>query len=81
MRGDAAKVVVRRQHRKIPTEAKLGEESIDCADLNTATAAGVSQLRGFDVIPPLGSEQRQGGKPVDDLPAEPWPGKTLQQFL
>jgi hypothetical protein len=81
MSGHVVKVPVGRQHRQIVTDAKLSQQGIDCSDLNTATATLVSQLRGVNVVAPVGHQQRQGGKPIHYSPAIPRSGKTLQKLL
>ncbi len=60
-------VPVGRQHLQIVPQAKLGKQSVDRAELQTFPAAGIAQLRGFDVIAAIRNEQRQGRKALDDL--------------
>jgi hypothetical protein len=67
MLGDISEVVVSREHRKIAAKAELSEKGVNRADLNAVAAAGVSQLRGVAMITPIGSEQGEVGKPLDNL--------------
>jgi hypothetical protein len=79
--GDHRKIAIGCQHRQIVTEAKLRQESVDCADLDAAAAASVSEFRRVDMVMPVRDEQWQGGEPFDDLRSVPRPGKPLQELL
>ena len=48
-------------------QAELGNECVDGSDLNPAPPACVSQLCRSNVIFPSWLDQRQRGKPLDDL--------------
>jgi hypothetical protein len=81
MPRDAIKVAVGRQHREIVPNAKLRQQSIDRADLQAAAAAFALQLRRVDVVTPVWHQERQGGKPVDNLLAMTRSREPLQQLL
>jgi len=42
MRGNAAEVVIGREHREAMVNAELGEQRIDRPDLNTCAAARIA---------------------------------------
>jgi hypothetical protein len=48
--GNAAEILVRRQHRQVMTDAQLGEEGIDCTDLHAVSAAAIPEIRRPSVI-------------------------------
>ena len=50
MTGHDFEVLVRRQQAQSVPDAQPGQEGVDRADLNPASAAVVPQSRGFDVI-------------------------------
>ncbi len=72
------KIVIGSQHRQITTETELSEKRINGPDLYTVAATGISQLRGGDVIAPLGSQQRKNRKVFDDLIARSRTAEPLQ---
>jgi len=39
-------------------DAELGEQRIDCSDLDTASAAEIPKFSGLDVIGPIRNDQR-----------------------
>lgn len=61
--------------------AKLDEQGVDGPDLNSAAAAGVANLRGFDVILPVRLDEPEGAKAFDELSPSLRPCKALQQLL
>jgi len=81
MRCRVSKISVGRQHRQIVPDAKLCQQRVDRPDLNAAAPTSVAQLGGVDVVAPVGNEQRQRGKPIEDLPPIARPGKALQKLL
>ncbi len=81
MPGDITKVSVGRQHRQVVAETELRQQRIDGADLTAAASAFISQFGRIDMVAPVGNQQWQSGKPVEDLCAVPWSGETLQKFL
>ena len=81
VRGSLDKVLVRREQRESMTDAELCEQRIDSTDLHPAATAAVSQLRGIDVVLPVGRKERQRCKSIDDVFACTRTSKPLQQFL
>ena len=81
VRGSLDKVLVRREQREFVTDAELCEQRIDSADLHPAATAAVTQLRGIDVVLPVGRKERQRCKSIDDVFACTRTSKPLQQFL
>lgn len=81
MRGDSFKVTIRGQERELMTDAELSEQGVDGADLHPGAAAPIAQVRGVDMVLPIGSEERQGGEPLDDVLARARSGEPLQQLL
>jgi hypothetical protein len=78
---NVTEILVRRQHRQIVAYAQLSQEGIDRANLYAVSSAAIPELRGCDVIVAVRHEQRDGGKPVQNLIARLRPRKTLKQFL
>ena len=74
-------VVVGRQQAEVMANAKLCQQSVDGADLNTCATAAVAQLSSVDVVLTVRAEQWQGGETFDDVPAGTWTRKALKQFL
>ena len=81
MRRGEAKIVVGRQQRQFVTDAELRNHGVYCADLYTGTTTAIAQLCSVDVILPVGSQERQSRKPVNDVFTRTRAGKSLQQFL
>lgn len=75
------KVSVGRQHRQIVTKAELRQQCVDRTDLNAAASASVAQFGRVHRVAPVGNQQRQRGKSIEDLRAVPRPGEALQKFL
>lgn len=63
------------------TNAELGDQCVDRADLDARSAALVSKLRRGDVILAIGLKQRKCGESLDYLRGRFRSGKALQQFL
>jgi hypothetical protein len=78
---DALEVIVGGKHRQVVAQAKLCQQRIDGADLNTGAPAVVSQLGRLDMILPVWDDQWQGGKPIKDLRACFGTRKSLQKLL
>jgi hypothetical protein len=74
-------VVVGRQQRQPMADAKLCQQRIDGAQPHAGAAAAIAQFGGVDMVLPVGVEQRQRGKPFDDVLACARSGETPQQFL
>src|SRR5258708_16090464 len=81
VRGSLDKVLVRREQREFVTDAELCEQRIDSADLHPAATAAVSQLRGIDVVLPVGRKERQRCKSIDDVFACTRTNKPLHQLF
>jgi hypothetical protein len=64
--GHIEKVSVGCQHRQIVTDAKLRQQGIDRPDLYAASAAFITQLRGGNMVAPLGNQERQLSKSLYD---------------
>ncbi len=62
-------------------DAKLREQRINGADLDTGLAAGIAQDRSTDVVVPIGLQQGQGSKTLDDPGVRLGARETLQQLL
>ena len=81
IRSSLDKVLVRREQREFVTDAELCEQRIDSTDLHSAATAAVSQLRGIDVVLPVGRKERQRCESIDDVFACTRTSKPLQKFL
>ncbi len=75
------KVLIGCQQFEAVTDAELGEQGVDGSELKTRSAAGIPEPCCFDVIAPVGRDQRQCRKSSDDLVARAGSGESLQQFL
>ena len=74
-------IVVSGQEGQVMTYAKLSQQGVDRADLNPGSTTSVAQLGSIDMILPIWSDERQSGKPLDDVRTRVRAGKTLKQFL
>jgi hypothetical protein len=81
MPGDIAKVSIGSQHGETMAQTELREERVDGANLNTAASAFVSQFGCVHMVSPLGNQERQRSKPIEDLHTVPRSGKALQKLL
>jgi hypothetical protein len=81
MLGHMCEVFVSGQQHHIVPNAKLRQQRINGTDLDSRAAAGVAQGGGVNVIIPIGLEQRQCGKSLDDLGLRLGTKKTLQKLL
>ena len=61
--------------------AKLRKQSVDGADLNAGSAAGISDSGGANVIVSVRLYERQSGKALNDLRLRLRSGEALKQFL
>ena len=75
------KVLVRCQQLQAVTNAELGEQDIDCPELQTSSPADIPEACRFDVIAPVRHDQWQCRKSSDDLVTRAGPRESLQQFL
>ncbi|MDZ4327933.1 MAG: hypothetical protein U1A73_23355 [Pseudomonas sp.] len=74
-------VVVGAQQRQIVSNAKLSEQRVDCANLNTRSTAGIAKIGGCNMVVAIRLQQRKRREVLDDLVARLRPGESLQQFL
>ena len=74
-------VRVRGEHRQLVADAKLRQECVNRANLNTTSPADIPQLGGADMILAVWHQERQRGKSFDDCVAGGWAGKSLEQLL
>ncbi len=74
-------VIVSGQQGQIMTYAKLSQQGVDRANLNSSSTTGVAQLGSIDMILSIRSDERQRGKPLDDVLARARTSKTLKQLL
>ena len=81
MRRNPHEVLVRRKKRQVMPNAKLRQNRIDGANLDSRAAAAIAEGCGLDMVLAIGSEQRQGTEALDDLAAVARPGKALEQLL
>jgi hypothetical protein len=63
------------------SDAKLRQQGIYRPDLNSGTAANISEFGCLDVVFTIGRQQWHCRKSVQNQSPIPWPGKTLQQLL
>ena len=75
------KVLIGSQQGQFVMYAKLRKQSVDGADLNAGSAAGVSDSCGANVIASVRLYEREGGKALNDLRLRLRSGKALKQFL
>jgi hypothetical protein len=62
-------------------QAKLREQSVNCASLNACSPAVIPQSSGFDMIVAIGRQERYRGKSLQNLRASFWARETLQKLL
>ena len=79
--GCRLEVFVRTQKCEFVAQAELGNDRVDGPDLNTGSAACVSQVCRGNVIFPNGLDQGQRGETLDDLCACLRAREPLKQFL
>ena len=78
---DRLEVRIRREHCELVANAELGDEGVDRADLNPASAAGVPQLGRANVILAVRNQQGKGGEPLDDAVPSARAAETLKELL
>ena len=81
MQANPDEIVVGGKQGQLVTNAQLRKQRVYGADLHACAAAAVAQRSGVYVVLPVGREQRQGGKPVNDVCVGTRTGEYLQQFL
>lgn len=81
VRCDGDEVRVGREHRQLESDAELGEQSVDGAELYSATPAVVPEVGGGDVIVAFGTQEGQGGEAVDDGGASARAAEALEELL
>ncbi len=62
-------------------DTELGQQRIDCANLNATPPAGITQICGSDMVLPFWCYHGQGTKSFDQHFCVLWAAETLQQFL
>ncbi len=67
MLSNVREVLVGCEHRQLVTDAQFGQKGVDRSDLYPDTSAAISKLRSPDVVFTIRSQQRYGGKPIQDL--------------
>jgi hypothetical protein len=74
-------ILIRCQELEIVPHTELGQQGVDCPQLQTSSPTGIPESCCFDMIAPVWHEQRQCRKTFDNLVTRAWPCKSLQQFL
>ncbi len=65
--GDTAKIAVGCEHCQIMTNAKLGKQRVNGANLQSRTSTVVAQFGGRNVILPIWHQKRQCRKTFHNL--------------
>ena len=65
--GDMFEVPIDGQEPQAMADTELGDQGVDRTHLNASPAAPVAKLGGPDVIFPIGDDQRQRAKSLDDV--------------
>nr|WP_233130125.1 hypothetical protein [Synechococcus sp. 1G10] len=73
--------MIRCEQRQVVALAKLDEQGINRADLDTPSAAGIANVGGCDVILLIGLKKGEHGEALHELVTVFGAGKTLQHFL
>jgi hypothetical protein len=60
------------------SNAQLGEQCIDCSELNPGTTTQIANLRGVNVIRAIGYQERQRRKSFNQILARPWTREALK---
>ena len=68
------------EYQAVP-DAKLGNQRIDCSNLNACATTRVAERCSLDVVISVRNQERYGGKPLENLGACLGPSETLQQLL
>ena len=61
--------------------SELDKQSVDGPDLDSATATGVSDLGGFNVVLAVRHQESQGRKPLHELISGLGSGEALKKLL
>ena len=75
------KVLIGSEQGQFVAYAKLRKQSVDGADLNAGSAAGISDSGGANVIVSVRLYERQSGKALNNLRLRLRSGEALKQFL
>jgi hypothetical protein len=76
-----SEILVGREQCQIVSDAQLGQQSIDSADLYASPAAIIPQLGGPDMIVAIGTQERKRGESIEYSVPRPWSREALQQLL
>ena len=74
-------VSISRQQCQFVTYAKLGKQDIDRPNLHTPLAAQIAERRGCNMVFSIRGQQRERGKPIDNLIGCLGTRKALEQLL
>ena len=61
--------------------AKLGEQGVDGADLNSSASTPIANLGGADVVIAIRHDQRQRAESFDDVLVRARAGESLKELL
>lgn len=61
--------------------AQLDQHRVDRSNLNAVLSTSIADFRSFDVVGAIGLEERQRGKPLDQLATRLRSRKALEQLL
>jgi len=64
--SEVGEIVVGGEHHQVVGDAKLGEQGVDCVDLDTMAAALIAKICRCDVILALRNEPGKRAEPLDD---------------
>jgi hypothetical protein len=78
---DILEITVGAEERQGMPNTKLGNQCIDCSNLNSYATTRVSQRGSLDVIITVRNQERHSGKPLENLAPCLRPRETLQQLL
>ena len=81
MPGGIPEVLVSSEQHHLVSNAKLGKQCINGADLYSSPAACVAQSRRVDMVIPVRMEQRHRCKSLYNLSLRFWTMETLQKLL
>ena len=74
-------VLIGAQKNEVMPDAELRNQRIDCSDLHTRPATGISQSCRSHIVFAVRLNQCQRRKPLDDLLTGLGTGEALKQFL
>jgi len=81
MLSSGLKVLVRGQQNQVMPASELDQQSVNGPDLDSATATGVSDLGGFNVVLAVRHQESQGRKPLYKLISDLGSGEALKKLL